>query len=773
MGDSIPIDEVMLVPPPTYTVDEAVAIADKTFHLQASAARALTSERDQAFMLLSADGTPIAVMKVSNAAESSAVLDMEAGAVIHAHRVERTLPLLLPWRVPGAAGQGPSDRRAEYESSWIRMYDVAPGANRDDSLELSSDALAAWGETAARLGRALRTFNDPHADRLIPWDVRHALASRPMVASIDDPVTRGRVGAALDRFEASIAGRWDRLRAQVIHTDLHLGNVLLSNDGRITGIVDFGDMGFSALVSDLASVIDAARLGRSMEDSFRAGRLIVDGYQRITPLEPLELEVLTDLVAARAALGIAITSWREATGRDVPTVAAVQWRDEASEWLGAVIDAGWDRASTWLSSAIAPQATDTWIERRAQTVGAALEPLSYDVPIHVASAEGVWITTVTGERLLDAYNNVPCVGHSHPRVATAIARQARVLNTNMRYLHESTVELAERLVALSPPGLDSVLFVNSGSEANDLAWRLATNITGHTGALCTSFAYHGISAAIAPMSPEVIPSGNLPSHIETWHPTDTYRSRHEDGSQFDGALGRLDVNGHRLAVSILDGVLQSDGVYDLNPALVQQWVDHTHAAGGLWIADEVQGGHGRTGDAMWSFERFGIEPDFITLGKPMGNGFPVAAVITRREIAEAFRRDSIFFSTFGGNQVASMAALAVLDVLRDERVLERVQHAGRALRSALVEVSAGDDRVGDIRGMGLANAIEIVATRSTKVPDAEMASHLKNRLRHHGVLVGSTGRDGNILKVRPPLAFTADHVDPFIKAWVRALGDPM
>jgi 4-aminobutyrate aminotransferase-like enzyme/Ser/Thr protein kinase RdoA (MazF antagonist) len=767
------LDGVMLAAPPTYTLDEAVAIAAATFHLQAAGARALTSERDQAFMLSSSDGAPMAVMKVSNSAESTAVLDMEAAAVVHANRVEPTLPLVLPWLVPGAGGHGPSDRRAGYELSWVRMYDVAPGSNRNDSLALSNEALAEWGETTARLGFALRSFNDPHAARVIPWDVRHALTSRSIVEFIDDEVIRSRVIATLNRFEASCASRWDRLRAQVIHTDLHLGNVLMGDDGMITGIVDFGDMSHSAAVADLASIIDAARVGRSVEDSFRVGRLIVDGYQRIVPFEPLELELLTDLVAARAAVGIAITAWREATRRDTPTSWTAQWRVEASDWLGAVIEAGWDRAGSWLSGAIAPRSTDTWIGLRAQTIGAALEPLSYDVPIHVASADGVWITTATGERLLDAYNNVPCVGHSHPRVATAIGRQARVLNTNMRYLHESTVELAERLVALCPPGLDSVLFVNSGSEANDLAWRLATNLTGNTGALCTSFAYHGISDAIAPLSPEVIPSGNLPNHIETWHPTDTYRGLHDDGSQFTAAVDRLAAKGHRVAIAILDGVLQSDGVYDLDPALVQQWVDRTRAAGGLWIADEVQGGYGRTGDAMWSYERFGIEPDFITLGKPMGNGFPVAAVITRREIAEAFRRDSIFFSTFGGNQVASMAALAVLDVLRDERVLERVQSAGNALRAALVEVSAGDDRIGDVRGMGLANAIEIVTSRLSKAPDAEMASHLKNRLRHHGVLVGSTGRDRNILKVRPPLAFTVDHVAPFIDAWRRALADPL
>ena len=217
-------------------------------------------------------------------------------------------------------------------------------------------------------------------------------------------------------------------------------------------------------------------------------------------------------------------------------------------------------------------------------------------------------------------------------------------------------------------------------------------------------------------------------------------------------------------MAILDGVLQSDGVYDLAPELVQEWVRMTHDAGGLWVADEVQGGHGRTGEAMWSFERFGIEPDFVTLGKPMGNGHPVAAVITRREIAERFAADTVFFSTFGGNQVSVAAAHAVLDVLRDERVLPRVVEAGDALRAAVREIAVDHECIGDVRGMGLANAIEIVADRATKEPDAATTEAIKNGLRDRGVLVGTTGTTGSMLKVRPTLAFTAREVPVFATA---------
>jgi 4-aminobutyrate aminotransferase-like enzyme len=344
-----------------------------------------------------------------------------------------------------------------------------------------------------------------------------------------------------------------------------------------------------------------------------------------------------------------------------------------------------------------------------------------------------------------------------------------VLNTNLRYLHGSAIELAERLVATCPPGLDTVFFVNSGSEANDLAWRLATTFTGNAGGLCTTHAYHGISHAIAPFSPETLAPALLPAHIERWTPTDTYRRLHTDTSGFAAALDQLASRGVAPAMTILDGVLQSDGIYDLEPAYVRELVRLTHAAGGLWVADEVQGGHGRTGDEMWSFQRFGIEPDFVTLGKPMGNGHPVAAVITRSEIAERFAADTVFFSTFGGNQVSVAAAHAVLDVLHDERVLPRVQAAGSALRAAVRAATADVECIGDVRGMGLANAIEVVTDRSSREPDAARAAALKNALRRNGVLVGTTGPAANVLKVRPPLAFTEAEVAMFVDALSRSL----
>jgi 4-aminobutyrate aminotransferase-like enzyme/Ser/Thr protein kinase RdoA (MazF antagonist) len=781
------IDAVLQAPAPAFSPAEAAAIGLAAFGIEASGAHGLGSERDQAFLLTGSSGSGVAVLKVSNPAEDPDMLDMEAAAAFHAAACDPGLTIAIP-RLPAPAADGtPSPgnvpaRRVRWEHGgtayWVRAYDLLPGHARLDSVTLADHALTAWGETAARLGRALRGFIHPRAIRQLPWDVQHADRARPMTSAIGDRAARAAVTAVLDRFDAAVAPRWALLRAQVIHGDLTSDNVLADDDGLITGIVDFGDMTHTALAADLASVLDSLATGRPGAEMFRVARLVTDGYERVTPLEPLELELMGELWAARAAVTVAIGSWRSAAGLEEPEYAE-RFNATALAMIDTLLTTGWKRTARLLGAdpgrspagGHGPGRRPDLAARRDAAFGPAMEPLSYAEPIEMASASGVWMTDAAGRRYLDMYNNVVCVGHAHPRVTSAVARQWRVLNTNLRYLHPSAIELAERLAATCPDGLDTVLFVNSGSEANDVAWRLARHHTGNSGGLCTEFAYHGVTAATADLSPEVLPGALTPPHVETWAPPDTFRGLRSGTDGFAAALGRLAARGVAPAAAILDGVLQSDGVYDLDPQYVRELVRLTREAGGLWIADEVQGGHGRTGEAMWSFERFGIVPDFVTLGKPMGNGQPVGAVITRRELAERFASDTVFFSTFGGNQVSTAAAHAVLDVLADEGVLPRTMAAGAALRAAVRAATAETGIVGDVRGVGLANAIEIVTDRESRHPDAAAAAAVKDALRRRGVLVGSTSRAGNVLKVRPPLAFTASLVPVFVAALTAALQD--
>ena len=755
------VDPVLTAAPPAFSAADAAGIARELFGVD-GVATAVGSERDQTFLL---DGARPAVVKISNAAEDPARLDMEALAAHRVALVDPGLPVALPWRVP--ASDLRDDDPAAYRATTpgpdgahhVRLYDRLPGLASVHGASLSDEAIGDWGAMAARVGRALRGFWHPAASRVMLWDAQHALRLRPLLDAVPDAEVRRLVANALDRFEAVVTPVWPGLRAQVIHTDLCASNVLVDDAGRVTGIIDFGDTSHSALIVDPVAVVESMIEGRGGEEAFRAARLALDGYERVTPLEAGERGIFAELLAARMCAAIVVPASRSALYEDASGLQP-GLQEEGVEVLRLLESVGWDEAARLLGGREPGRglAVPDLVARRESVLGGALTGVTYREPLHLVGGEGVWLTEADGRRVLDAYNNVPVVGHGHPRVTEAIVRQARRLNTNMRYLHETGIEVAERLVASTGPGLDTVLFVNSGSEANDLAWRIARAVTGHDGAIATDFAYHGISDAIAALSPEDWHGGVAPAHVRTWRPPDTLRGVDRALEEFEAAIGGLVAAGHPPAVSILDGVLTSDGIVDLDRVLAHELVRRTRAAGALWIADEVQGGYGRTGDAMWSYQRVGIEPDFVTLGKPMGNGHPVAAVITRRELAERFGARSDFFSTFGGNPVAMAAAKAVLDVIDDERVIDRARTSGRYLAERLREVAARQRVIGEVRAIGLAVGVEIVRPGTTE-PDAETTTEIVEGMRAAGVLIGRTGRRDSTLKIRPPLAFLPPHAD--------------
>jgi 4-aminobutyrate aminotransferase-like enzyme/Ser/Thr protein kinase RdoA (MazF antagonist) len=720
---------VLEAPPPRFTAEEIAAIAAQLFGFRGQASD-LGSERDQTFLI--DDGAACGVLKISNLGEDPAVLDLEAKAIEHISRVDPDLPV---------ARLRASDT---YEGHFVRLFERLHG--HEGGPELDDRALFDYGSTHARLSLALRGFFHPAAARNLLWHLQSTAELRPLASAIQDGSRRRLVENVLDRYEQRVAPCWPMLRAQVVHGDLNLDNVLLDNRGRITAIVDFGDVGFSAQVADFAIGLASLVRGRAAEDVFRAARIAIDGYQSRIPLEPLELELLGDLVAARLAAIVTISAWR--VERYPENAAYIQaWDDDSWKLLEQFDAYGYDKVAVELGAQRPVVPTNQLAKRREAALGPALTGLTYAQPVHVVRGDGVWLFDAAGNRLLDAYNNVPVVGHCHPRVTEAVVHQTRLLNTHARYLYEPLIELAERLAASMPPGsgLDTVMLVNSGSEANELAWRFALAATGGRGAIVTEHAYHGVTTAIADLSPEEWPAGYRPANVETIAPPGT------EGPNIQAAL-ELQVP---LAATFLDGAFTSDGIRFPRPEDVAAIVDETHAAGGLFVADEVQAGHGRTGDHLWSFEHYGITPDLVTLGKPMGNGYPVAAVITRKEIAERLAATTRVFSTFGGNPVAAQAALAVLDVIEDERLVEHAVAVGSRLIGSLEQLGA------EVRGRGLLVGVELAS--------AEQAERVVNQLRDEGILIGRTGRDENVLKIRPPLVFEEEHADVLVEALFRAI----
>ncbi|MGX5682226.1 aspartate aminotransferase family protein [Schumannella luteola] len=395
-------------------------------------------------------------------------------------------------------------------------------------------------------------------------------------------------------------------------------------------------------------------------------------------------------------------------------------------------------------------ATRDLVERRARVMGPAYR-LFYEHPVQLVRGQGTRVWDAAGREYLDAYNNVPSVGHAHPRVAAAMAEQAATLTTHTRYLAEPTIAYAEDLLSTLPGSVDTIMFTCTGSEANDLALKIAKIATGGTGVIVTENAYHGVTTEIAAISPSL---GGLDSVAE-W--VEVVPVAGDLGDAVTAAIGRLEARGIRPAALIVDTVFASDGAWPDVDGLVDA-VAAVRRAGGLFIADEVQPGFGRLGHGMWGFDRYGIEPDLVTVGKPMGNGQPIAATMARRELVEEFNARSRYFNTFGGSSVSIAAARATLDVLRDERLIDNAREVGAYLLAEL----AGSGLFEEVRGVGL--------FLGARLESESRALETVNALRERGVLIATSGPANDTLKIRPPLPFSRHDADLLLSELDRALG---
>ena len=759
--------DVLDAPPPTLGTDDAEEIARTRYGLEARA-ELLVSERDRNFRLTDASRAGW-VLKVSNAVEDPRVVEMEVAAVERIALLDPALP--VPVAHPALDGAQIVSAEVGGAIHLVRLLPLLPGGTADPA-DLDAEAIAHIGEVVGRIGRALRGLFHPAAGRTIWWDQQHLPELARRVVLDEEPDRRELIDQVLARFDAHVVPAFPRLRAQLIHNDVTLDNLLLTERKRVSGIIDFGDMAHTALVLDVPATLQSLVRGRT--DLFDVAEAFLAGYASVLPLEDLEAALLGDLLAGRMAQTILISAWRMPRHPDNEYIRG--WAEPAWELLEQMEAVGFDEVSRRLAAiARAPirrrAPSKDLLARRHRVLGSALESLSYRTPLHLVRGDGAWMEAADGRRYLDAYNNVPAVGHAHPRVVDAIARQAATLNTNTRYLHEHVIDLAERLISTMPDGLDTVLFVNSGSEANDLAWRLATTVTGADAGIATRWSYHGVTDAIADFSASEWPRGEQPARVEAYPAPDTYRGRYAEASdpasvgraEISEAVARLAERGRRPAALFVDSTFTSDGIFVPEPAVVGEIVAAARDAGALFVADEVQSGYGRTGE-LWGFTRWGVTPDIVTLGKPMGNGHPVAAVITRAEIVDRFGARTTFFSTFGGNPVACAAALAVLDVLEDEQLVANAATVGDSLRASISKLGERYDAIGDVRGRGLMTGVELVRDRATREPAGELAARVKDEMAERGVLIGTTGRLGNVLKIRPPLCISNDETAILVAA---------
>lgn len=407
------------------------------------------------------------------------------------------------------------------------------------------------------------------------------------------------------------------------------------------------------------------------------------------------------------------------------------------------------------------------VDRRQRLLGPAYR-LFYETPVHLLQGQGVWLHDPDGKAYLDTYNNVASVGHCHPRVVAAMAEQAARLATHTRYLHDGVLAYAERLLAHFPPDLAHVMFTCTGSEANDLALRLARAATGNTGIIVTANAYHGVTAAVSEFSPSLGAGVPLGPHVRTIPAPD---ARQGDPAitfpaAVQAAIDDLARHGIRPALLVVDTVFSSDGLFTDPPGFLAPAAAAIRAAGGLFLADEVQPGFGRTGSHMWGFARHGVIPDMVSLGKPMGNGYPVAGLVLRPGVIAEFGAKARYFNTFGGNAVAAATAMAVLDVIEDEGLMQNAARTGAAFRDGLQDLSRQHGPLGDVRAAGLFLAVDIVTDGQ---PDRARAARIVNALRDERILISATGPQGHVLKIRPPLVFSAENAAFFLDGLDRVL----
>lgn len=410
------------------------------------------------------------------------------------------------------------------------------------------------------------------------------------------------------------------------------------------------------------------------------------------------------------------------------------------------------------------------LERRKAVFGTGA-PLFYDPPLHLVRGEGVWLYDADGRRYLDLYNNIPVVGHANRRVVDAMAHQAALHSTHSRYLDEHIVEYAERLLALHDPCIERIVFACTGTEANEIAMQMARMATGGRGFICTDASYHGNSSLVSRLT-RAPRRGRRDVHAipfpQQFRPIRDGLSGPElcDAylAEVEAAIDDFAAEGVPLAGMILCSILANEGLPDVPPGFLPKAAEMVRAAGGLVIMDEVQAGFCRTGQ-WWGYETMGVVPDIVTMGKPMGNGLPMAACAARADLVDVFRARTRYFNTFAASSVHGVVGSAVLDELEDRSIAGHVTTIGSRLLDELRRTASTSARIGDVRGCGLFLGIEMVTDRASNAPDWPGAVAFSNRMKERGVLLSNAGAFGNVLKVRPPLVLEDEHVDLFLDAF--------
>jgi 4-aminobutyrate aminotransferase-like enzyme/Ser/Thr protein kinase RdoA (MazF antagonist) len=723
------------------------------------------------------------VYKLANVFESADFLELEQLAMETLASADLGLNLPLHVRTKKGMIESVSSVLRGEPTIQGRLLEFIDGKTWFEARAVKEGQRLDLGRRLAQITSVLATVNHPAIQRSHRWDLTKASVLHKNVKLVKSASRRTLLEQTFLRYNAGALPFLDALPHSLIHNDLNDENLLVTK-GRVSGILDFGDCLSNPTICELAIALAYVLLDEP--DPFTAGAQIITSYHELRPLQVGELEVLFPLICGRLAVSLTVAAERRLIDPDRSDWFVHEGRAwKALEYYMTVdpLTAARQLASGTDLNVFSDHSGDILHEellKQWQFHFSNALSLSYDEPLTFVRGNAQFLYDDRQRPYLDLYNNVCHVGHCHPRVAAAGYEQMQRLNTNTRYLYHGLTEYAQRLCKTLPSDLQFCFFVNSGTEANELALRLAQVHTGQKDLLVMDGAYHGHTTTMIDISPYKFMGKGGSGHPKEWvHMVpipDGYRGPfkgqdREAGVVYGNEVGRIVSSIERPIAGFIAESLPSCGGQIIPPVgYLETAFRHVRAVGGVCIVDEVHVGFGRVGTHFWGFELQDVVPDIVVMGKPIGNGHPMAAVVTTPEIADSFAASGMeFFATFGGNPVSCAIGMAVLDVIRDENLQEHALNVGTLLKDGLRGIMDKHSLIGDVRGVGLFIGVELVRNHKTLEPATEEATALINGLRQRGVLTSTDGLYGNVIKIKPPLVITKTDAEMAIAIFDDAL----
>jgi 4-aminobutyrate aminotransferase-like enzyme/Ser/Thr protein kinase RdoA (MazF antagonist) len=653
---------------------------------------------------------------------------------------------------------------------YMRLFTFIEGHFWVDQSIRSHRLQMELGSFIGNMDKLLANFSHPAMHRNYTWDISTALDNLHELHAIRDPERKRIAGYFLLQFQTEVMPVLSTLRHAYVHNDANDYNVLVDGD-RIIGLIDFGDMVHTALINNLAVACTYAMLGE--EEPLTVAACVVKGYHGCNPLLREEVDLLYYLIAGRLCISViqsAIQSSSQSDNEHHFITEKNAWKLLAKMIrINPLLAKDAFRMAAGFDPAILPDDHGDLLRERERLIGKNLS-ISYRTKLKIVQGALQYLYDDRGRTYVDCVNNPSHVGHCHPVVVRRMQRQLATLNTNTRYLSDLIVQYADRIIRTLPDRLQVCYFVNSGSEANDLAIRMSRCYTGQEDVIVLDHAYHGNSTLAIDISPYKFESkggtGQRPWVHKAMNP-DTYRgpySGREDAgiayaSDVERIITFLRKYDKKPAAFICETLLGVGGQMPLPDGYLKSVYEHVHKAGGVCIADEVQVGFGRVGSAFWGFQLQEVEPDIVVLGKPIGNGHPMGAVVVTRAIADAFNNGLEYFNTFGGNPVSMATGLAVLDVIEQEGMQQHAREVGEHLMKTLRQLMMHHPIIGDVRGQGLFIGVELVRDRQTKEPAVPEIDVIVEEMKERGFLLSTDGPLHNVLKIKPPMPFNMTDAD--------------